>query len=562
MVKTFLRSEEIKKGIERYPHRALLKCCGLTENDFNKPLIGIANSWNEIVPGHIHLDKLAYYVKLGIAEAGGVPIEFNTIAICDGIAMGHEGMKASLPSREIIADSIELMAKANLFDGLVCITTCDKINPGMMMAVARLNIPAIFCLGGPMDPAYPKTGYYKGKSITVAEMFELPSLIASGKVSEREAKYLEEIACPGAGACGGMFTANTMQCIIEAMGMTLPYMATTPATSSAKFRLAKDVGKRIVELVNEDIKPSDIMTIEAFENAIMVDVAIGGSTNTVLHLPAIAHELGISLKLELFDEISKRTPHICDMAPGGPFKVLDLHEAGGVPAIMKTLSKMINKDCLTVSGKKIAQIIEQAEVIDQTVIRPINNPINPEGSICILWGSLAPNGAVTKKSAMSKKMWKFKGVAKVFDCEEDSLNAIKEGKIEHGDVIVIRYEGPKGGPGMREMLSITSAVMALGLGESVALITDGRFSGATRGPCIGHVSPEAAEGGPIAIVKNGDLIEIDIENRKLDLKLTKEEIEKRLKEYKPIEPKIKKGYLYRYSKLVESANKGAIFKNF
>ena len=562
MVKTFLRSAEIKKGIERYPHRALLKCCGLTENDFNKPLIGIANSWNEIVPGHIHLDKLAYYVKLGVAEAGGVPIEFNTIAICDGIAMGHEGMKASLPSREIIADSIELMAKANLFDGLVCITTCDKIDPGMMMAVARLNIPAIFCLGGPMDPAYPKTGHYKGKSITVAEMFELPSLIASGKVSEKEAKYLEEIACPGVGACGGMFTANTMQCIIEAMGMTLPYMATTPATSSAKFRLGKDVGKRIVELVNEDVKPSDIMTMEAFENAIMVDVAVGGSTNTVLHLPAIAHELGIPLKLELFDEISKRTPHICDMAPGGPFKVLDLHEAGGIPAIMKTLSKMINKDCLTVSGKKIAQIIEQAEVIDQTVIRPINNPINLEGSICILWGSLAPNGAVTKKSAMSRKMWKFKGVAKVFDCEEDSLNAIKEGKIEHGDVIVIRYEGPKGGPGMREMLSITSAVMALGLGESVALITDGRFSGATRGPCIGHVSPEAAEGGPIAIVKNDDLIEIDIENRKLDLKLTKEEIEKRLKEYKPIEPKIKKGYLYRYSKLVESANKGAIFKNF
>jgi len=562
MDKAKLRSVEIKKGIERYPHRALLKCCGLDEKDLEKPLIGIANSWNEIVPGHIHLDKLAYWVKLGIAEAGGTPIEFNTIAVCDGIAMGHEGMKASLPSRELIADSIEIMVKAHLFDGLVCITTCDKIDPGMMMAVARLNIPAIFCPGGPMYPAYPKFGYFKGKSITVAEIFELPSLIASGKINENEAKYLEEIACPGAGACGGMFTANTMQCIMEAIGMTLPYMGTTPAVSSAKLRLAKEVGRRIVELVNENIKPSDIMTIEAFENAIMVDMAIGGSTNTVLHLPAIAHELGISLKLELFDEISRKTPHICDMAPGGPFKVLDLHEAGGIPGIMKSLSKIINKDCLTVSGKKIAQIIEEAKIMDSNIIRPITNPINPDGSICILWGSLAPRGAVVKKSAMSRKLWKFEGVAKVFDCEEDSLKAIKEGKINPGDIIVIRYEGPKGGPGMREMLSITSTVMAFGLGESIALITDGRFSGATKGPCIGHVSPEAAEGGPIAIVKNGDLIEIDIENRKLNLKIPKKEIEERLKEWKPIEPKIKKGYLYRYSRLVESADKGAVFKDF
>ncbi|MEM2896466.1 MAG: dihydroxy-acid dehydratase, partial [Candidatus Bathyarchaeia archaeon] len=398
--------------------------------------------------------------------------------------------------------------------------------------------------------------------ITVAEMFELPSLIASGKVSEEEGRYLEEIACPGFGACGGMFTANTMQCIMEAIGMTLPYMATTPATSSARFRLAKETGKRIVELVKEDLKPSEIMTFEAFENAITVDMTVGGSTNTVLHLPAIAHELEISLRLDLFDEISRRTPHICDMAPGGPFKMTDLHEAGGVPAIMKTLGKIINKDCLTVSGKKIAQIIEQAEVRDSNVIRPITNPISPDGSICILRGSLAPNGSVTKKSAMSRKMWKFEGVAKVFDCEEASLKAVKEGKINSGDAVIIRYEGPKGGPGMREMLSITSAVVALGLGESIALITDGRFSGATKGPCIGHVSPEAAEGGPIAIVKDGDLIEIDVENRKLDLKLEKEEVEKRLKGWKPIKPKIEKGYLYRYSKLVESADKGAIFKDF
>ena len=553
------RSSKVVDGIERIGHRALLKASGFSDDDLKRPLIAVANSWNEVCPGHIHLNTLAKYVKQGIRAAGGTPIEFNTIAICDGIAMGHEGMTTPLPSRELIAASLELMVIAHGFDAMVCITTCDKIDPGMMMAAARLNIPTIFCLGGNMLPGEPMYGYYKGQKIALDKLFEVPGLVKTGKMTLEEAKYVEDLVAAGPGACGGMFTANTMQCLIETLGMTIPYMATVPAVYAEKQRMAVEVGKRIMYLLEHDIKPRDILTYEAFENAIMMDMALGGSTNTVLHLPAMAHEAGIKIDLELFDELSRKTPHLCNMAPAGPYTLVDLHQAGGIPGVMKRLENHLHKECMTVSGKTIGDIIKEAKIYNPEVIRPVDNPVHKEGGIAILRGTLAPNGAVIKTAAVSPKMWKFKGEARVFNWEEDAVKALMNGEIQPGQVIVIRYEGPKGGPGMREMLVATATVMSLGLGESVALVTDGRFSGATRGPCIGHVSPEAMEGGPIAVVEDGDIISIDIEARRLDLEVPEEEIKARLEEWKPIEPKVKKGYLYVYSKIVSSADKGAIF---
>ena len=554
------RSKEVTEGIDRCIHRGLFKCCGLTDSDLEKPIIAIVNSWNEVVAGHVHLDKLAYAVKRGIWESGGVALEFNTIAVCDGIAQDHIGMRMSLPSRELIADSIEVMIESHRFDAMVCITNCDKINPGMMMAMARLDIPTIICPGGTMYPAYPTWGYFKDKSIAIGDLFEVPGLYRAKKVTSEEVKYIEDACLPGPGACGGLYTATTTQCLMEALGITVPYMGTTPATDSAKLRLSTEIGRQVVDLLKKGIIPSKIMTEKAFENAITVDMALGGSTNTILHLKAIAHELDIELDLDLFDKIGRKTPHLCNMSPGGPYKIVDLHRAGGIPAVMKRLRAIIHEDCLTVSSKKIGDIIEDAEVYDERVIKPVNNPVHSEGGLAILWGSLAPRGAVIKASAVSSEMRKFKGPAKVFNSENDVVEQLKKGRIEKGDFIIIRYEGPKGGPGMREMLTATSMAVALGLGSSIALATDGRFSGATRGPCIGHVSPEAMEGGPIAIIENGDIISMDVDARKLDIELSENEFESRMKKWKPIKPKVDKGYLYRYSKLVESADRGAVFK--
>ena len=552
------RSRTIVEGEMRYPQRAILRCCGLTEEDLKKPIIGIANSWNEVVPGHLHLNRLAAHVKKGVREAGGAPLEFNTIAICDGIPEGHEGMRASLPSRDIIADSIELMVEAYRFDAMVCVTTADKVNPGMLMAAARLDIPTIFCLGGPMAPAYPTWGLYAGQSFTIDELFKIPALLKLGKITEKEAQYLESIACPGPGCCAGMYTANTMQSLIEAMGLALPHMASTPAVDDQKDHLAFETGKQILRVIEQDLRPSKILTRNALENAITVDMALGGSTNTVLHLLAIAHELGVPLSLETFNEISERTPHICNLTPVGTYKVVDLHRAGGIPAVMNEIRDLLHLDCMTVTGKTVGEVIEDAKVSDAEVIRPRSNPVHTRGGISVLWGTLSPQGAILKTAAISPKMWKHRGPAKVFNREEDAVEALVHDKIESGDVIVIRYEGPRGGPGMREMLTATSTLVALGLGESVALVTDGRFSGGSRGPCIGHVSPEAMDGGPIAIVQDGDMIDIDIALHRLDLKLSETEVASRLRVWRPIVPKVTKGYLNRYMGLVQPAERGAI----
>ena len=554
------RSSKVFDGIERTVHRALLKGVGLSDEEIRKPLIAVVNSWNEVVPGHIHLDKLAAQVKRGICEAGGTPLEFNTIALCDGIVMGHEGMRMSLPSRDLIADSVEVMVNSHGFDAMVCLTTCDKINPGMLMAAARLDIPAIFCPGGPMEPGCPSWGRYKGQTITVQELFELPSLVKSGEMSSEEAAYLETICCGGPGACGGMFTANSMQCLMEALGMALPYMATAPSTGSQRMRLAAETGRRIVRLLGDGLTPSLIMIEEAFRNAITVDMALGGSTNTVLHLTAVAYELGLDLDLELFDEISRLTPHICNMAPAGPFKIDDLHEAGGVPAVINELGDLIDGGVLTVSGTTLAESIRDARVVNREVIRPLSNPIHEEGGIAVLRGSLAPAGCVAKVAAISPKMWKFKGVAAVFDGEEDAIAAIHRGEVGAGQSVIIRFEGPRGGPGMREMLTATGAIVGYGLEEEVALITDGRFSGATRGPCIGHVSPEAAAGGPIALVEDGDPISIDIPGRRIDLEVSGEELKRRRRGWRPPEARVERGYLARYAAMVTSADKGAVLK--
>jgi len=532
----------VKKGVEKSPHRALLKALGLTNKDIAKPFIGVANSYTNIVPGHIHLNQIADAVKAGVTAAGGTPFEFNTIAVCDGIAMGHEGMRYSLPSRELIADSVEVMVQAHRLDGLVLVTNCDKITPGMLMAAARLDIPAIMVTGGPMA-----SGWLDGKKIGYASVPEGLGQYFAGKLTSEGLCELENAACPGCGSCNGMFTANTMACVTEALGMSLPYCATTLANSVAKLRIAKETGEQIVKLTFNDVKPSSIMKKEAFENAITVDMALGGSTNTVLHVSAIAKEAGVPLPLKVFDEVGRRTPHLCSMIPSGPYAMEDLNAAGGIPAVMKELSQKLNLNALTVTGKPVAENISDAKVLDVNVIHPLTDPVHKEGGIAILTGNLAPKGSVVKTAAVSPNMLKHSGPAKVYDSEAEAVASIRNREIKPGDVVIIRYEGPRGGPGMPEMLIPTATIAGMGLSESVALITDGRFSGATRGPCIGHVAPEAAEAGPIAILKNGDIISIDIPNRTLKVELADEEIKKRSVAWKPKPPRITKGYLARYS---------------
>jgi dihydroxy-acid dehydratase len=537
-----LRSDEVKSGTEHAPHRALLKALGLDDEDISKPFIGIANSYNTVVPGHIHLRTLGEAVKEGILAAGGTPFEFNTIAVCDGIAMGHEGMRYSLPSREIIADSVEIMLQAHRFDGLVMISNCDKVTPGMLMAAARVNIPAILLTGGPMQ-----AGHLNGKKVSYSNVPEALGQVVAGKMTETDLNKLEDAACPGCGSCSGMFTANTMACLSEALGISLPTCGTTLATSARKVRLARQTGKKIVKLVQQDLKPSDILTLEAFKNAISVDMALGGSTNTVLHLPAIAKEAGLNLPLSLFDEIGRKVPHICSMIPSGTYAIEDLDAAGGVPAVMNQIKTLLNMDLLTVSGKTVAENIKNATVQDPQVIRSLDVPVHMEGGIAILTGNLAPQGAVIKSAGVSPKMLKHTGPAKVYDSEKEAITAIRAKQIQPGDVVVIRYEGPRGGPGMPEMLIPTATIAGMGLAESVALITDGRFSGATRGGSIGHVAPEAFDGGPIAVLENGDLVTIDIPNRVLKVDLSDEELKSRLALWKPRKPRFSKGILSRYS---------------
>jgi dihydroxy-acid dehydratase len=548
-----VKSNLIKKGLERVPHRALLYATGIPKTEMDKPFIGVATSFTDIIPGHIGMRDLERFIEKGIHTGGGYPFFFGIPGICDGIAMGHKGMHYSLPSRELIADSVETISEAHQFDGLVLLTNCDKITPGMLMAAARVNIPSIVVTAGPM-----LSGHLRGKRLSlVNDTFEAIGKYKKGLITDEEIEALEECACPGAGSCQGMYTANTMACIAEALGMSLEGCATALAVSSKKKRIAFESGRRIVELVRKNIAPRRIMTIKAFENAIMVDLALGGSTNTVLHIPAIAHDAGFEIPLELFDKLSRKTPHICDMLPAGKHYLEDLDYAGGIPGVLKRLRGKIH-DSITVSGKGIFAIADSAEIQDEDVIRPLNKAYHREGGIAILRGNLAPHGAVVKQSAVSEGMMKLEGIAKVFDSEEGAMKAILASRIKPGDVVVIRYEGPKGGPGMREMLSPTAAIAGMGLSESVALITDGRFSGGTRGPCIGHISPEAMEGGPIAIVKDGDRIKIDIPKRKIDLIVSDREIKKRLGNWRPPEPKIKSGYLSRYAKMVSSAGKGAI----
>ena len=536
-----MRSCEIKHGVERAPHRALLKADGLTDEDMSKPFIGVANSYTNIVPGHIHLRSIGEAVKEGILAAGGVPFEFSTIAVCDGIAMGHEGMRYSLPSRELIADSVEIMMQAHRLDGMVMISNCDKVTPGMLIAAARLDVPAISVTGGAMA-----SGFSDGKKVGVNNVFEAVGKAFAGKITNAALSQLENVACPGCGSCNGLFTANTMACMTEALGMSLPYCATALATSALKLRIAKASGKKIVELVRDEVKPSRIMTKQAFENAVIVDTALGGSTNTVLHLSAIAREAGISLPIMIFDDISRKVPHLCNMVPSGSHDMEDLHNAGGLPALMRELSQFLQADALTVTAKTVGENIKDATVTNAEVIRSLSNPVHKEGGIAILKGNLAPKGGVVKAVAVSQVMLKHSGPAKVYDSEKEAEEAMKRQEVKAGDVVVIRYEGPKGGPGMPEMLIPTATISGMGLSESVALITDGRFSGATRGPCIGHVAPEAFEGGPIAVIQNGDIINVDIPNRILSVNLSDQELRQRLALWKPRPPKITKGYLSRY----------------
>ena len=547
----------MKKGLERAPHRSLFKALGLTDREIQQPMIGIANSANEVIPGHLHLQQLSDAVKAGIRMAGGTPLEFYTIGICDGIIMGHEGMKYSLSSRELIADSVESMAMAYPFDGLVLIPNCDKIVPGMMMAAARLNIPTILISGGPM-----LAGEFHGKEIDLATVFEAVGKAKAGGIPINELKEMEGCACPGVGSCAGMFTANSMNCLSEVLGLALPYNGTIPAIFADRIRLAKESGIQIMELVKKNLLPSKILTTKAFENAITVDMAFGGSTNTSLHLPAIAREAGIPLPLQTFNKISDRTPHLCNMSPGGPFHLQDLHRAGGIPALMVELSrkKMIHKDVMTVTGKTVGENIKGKKRLNSEVIRPLEKPYHATGGLVALFGNLAPEGAVVKQSAVDESMLKHRGPARIFESEEEALKAILAKNIRKGEVIVIRYEGPKGGPGFREMLAPTSAIAGVGMDKEVALLTDGRFSGASRGAAIGHISPEAAEGGPIAMVRNGDMIEIDIPNKKLSLLVSDSELKKRLSQWKPRKKELK-GYLRRYARLVTSAHTGAIFED-
>ena len=550
-----MRSDVVKKGATRCAHRSLFHANGYGSEDLRKPLIGVCNSFNEIIPGHFHLNTIAEAVKLGVAAAGGTPIEFPSIGVCDGIAMGHTGMKYSLASRELIADSIEAVTMASGFDGLVLIPNCDKVVPGMLMAAARLNIPAILVSGGPM-----LAGRHRGRDISVSQAFEAAGMFAAGKMDEREMTAIEEHACPSCGSCSGLFTANTMNSLTEVLGMGLPGNGTIPAPYTGERRLlAKHAGAVILDLVEKNICPRDIMTREAFENAITVDMGIGGSSNTVLHLTAIAHEAGIELPPPLFDEISRRTPYITKLSPAGMHHMQDLNEAGGITAVMKELSKknLLHLDALTVTGT-VRERIVHAEVLDSTVIHSVDHPYRPEGGLAILRGNLAPDCAVVKASAVADDMLVYRGTARCFNSEEDGVNAIMEGKIHDGDVVVIRYEGPKGGPGMQEMLNPTAVITGMGL--RVGLITDGRFSGASQGACVGHVSPEAMSGGPIALIEDGDMITIDIPNRKLELEISDEELAKRRANWVQPEPKIKTGYLARYAKLTTSANAGAVLQ--
>ncbi|MBE6016064.1 MAG: dihydroxy-acid dehydratase [Lachnospiraceae bacterium] len=551
-----MNSDFIKKGVDRAPNRSLMVALGLTEEEINRPLIGVVCSYNEIVPGHMHLDKIADAVKAGVRMAGGTPIMFPAIAVCDGIAMGHIGMKYSLVTRDLIADSTEAMALAHQFDGLVMIPNCDKNVPGLLMAAARLNVPAIFCSGGPMLAGHLKDG----RRTCLSHMFEAVGAYHAGTLDEEGVEDYTQNACPSCGSCSGMYTANSMNCLCEAIGMALPGNGTIPAPLSARIRLAKKAGMQIMELVNKDIRPRDIMTPAAFDNAETVDMALGCSTNTMLHLPAIAHECGLEISLDKSNEISAHTPNLCHLAPAGDTFMEDLERAGGVYAVMKELTKkdLLDLDVMTVTGKTMKENLEGVVNLNTEVIRPIENPFSESGGIAVLKGNVAPDGCVVKQSAVAPEMMQHSGPARVFDSEEEAIQAIYNGKIVAGDVVVIRYEGPKGGPGMREMLNPTSAIVGMGLGASVALITDGRFSGATRGAAIGHVSPEAAAGGNIALINEGDIIDIDIKACSINVQVSDEELAERRKSWTAPEPRIKTGYAARYAKLVTSADKGAV----
>ena len=552
-----MRSDSVKTGTAQAPHRSLFNALGFTEEERRRPMIGIVSSFNEIVPGHMNLDKITEAVKMGVAMAGGMPVVFPAIAVCDGIAMGHVGMKYSLVTRDLIADSTECMAMAHGFDGLVCIPNCDKNVPGLLMAAARVNIPTIFVSGGPM-----LAGYVHGQKRSLSSMFEAVGSVAAGTMTMDELAEFEEKVCPTCGSCSGMYTANSMNCLTEAIGMGLRGNGTIPAVYSERIRLAKHAGMKIMELVEKNIRPRDIMTPEAFQNALTVDMALGCSTNTMLHLPAIAREAGVELNLEIANEISAKTPNLCHLAPAGSTYMEDLNEAGGVYAVMNELSKrgLLNLDCLTANGTTVGENIKNCVNKNPEVIRPVENPYSQTGGIAVLKGNLAPDSGVVKRSAVAPEMLVHEGPARVFDCEEDAIDAIKSGRIVAGDVVVIRYEGPKGGPGMREMLNPTSAIAGMGLGSSVALITDGRFSGASRGASIGHVSPEAAVGGPIALVEEGDIIRINIPENKLDVLVSDEELEARRAKWQPRDPKITTGYLARYHELVTSGNRGAVLE--
>ena len=552
-----MKSDAVKTGMQQAPHRSLFNALGMTEEELKKPLVGIVSSYNEIVPGHMNLDKIVEAVKLGVAMGGGTPVVFPAIAVCDGIAMGHIGMKYSLVTRDLIADSTECMAIAHQFDALVMVPNCDKNVPGLLMAAARINVPTVFVSGGPM-----LAGHVKGHKTSLSSMFEAVGAYAAGKMTEEDVKEYENKTCPTCGSCSGMYTANSMNCLTEVLGMGLRGNGTIPAVYSERIKLAKHAGMQVMEMYRRNIRPRDIMTKEAFMNALTMDMALGCSTNSMLHLPAIAHEAGVELNVDIANEISARTPNLCHLVPAGPTYIEDLNEAGGIYAVMNEISKkgLLNLDCMTVTGKTVGENIKDCENKNPEVIRPIDNPYSQTGGIAILRGNLAPDSAVVKRSAVAPEMLKHEGPARVFDCEEDAIDAIKSGRIKEGDVVVIRYEGPKGGPGMREMLNPTSAIAGMGLGSTVALITDGRFSGASRGASIGHVSPEAAMGGPIALVEEGDISSIDIDSHQQNLLVSDEELAARKAKWQPREPKVTTGYLARYASLVTSADKGAVLQ--
>ncbi|MFR3754018.1 MAG: dihydroxy-acid dehydratase [Enterocloster sp.] len=552
-----MRSDAVKTGMQQAPHRSLFNALGMTEEEMKKPMVGIVSSYNEIVPGHMNLDKIVDAVKLGVAMAGGTPVVFPAIAVCDGIAMGHIGMKYSLVTRDLIADSTECMALAHQFDALVMVPNCDKNVPGLLMAAARINVPTVFVSGGPM-----LAGHVKGHKTSLSSMFEAVGAYAAGNMSEEDVKEFENKACPTCGSCSGMYTANSMNCLTEVLGMGLKGNGTIPAVYSERIKLAKHAGMKVMEMYEKNIRPRDIMTKEAFMNALTMDMALGCSTNSMLHLPAIAHEAGVELNVDIANEISARTPNLCHLAPAGPTYIEDLNEAGGIYAVMKEISKkgLLNLDCMTVTGRTVGENIKDCVNRNPEVIRPVENPYSQTGGIAILKGNLAPDSAVVKRSAVAPEMLKHEGPARVFDCEEDAIDAIKGGRIVAGDVVVIRYEGPKGGPGMREMLNPTSAIAGMGLGSTVALITDGRFSGASRGASIGHASPEAAVGGPIALVEEGDIISIDIDNHELNVLVSDQEMEARKAKWQPRTPQVTTGYLARYASLVTSADRGAVLQ--